>query len=153
MADLLKAIIIRPFSPSDQTAAKTLIQTGLGERFGFVDDTLNPDIDAISVNYLEQGAIFIVAERDGQVVGTGALVQETAAAGRIVRVSVAKKYWGMGIGRSITEYLIENGRAIGYEQIFVETNEDWHDAIHLYKRCGFQPFDRRNGEIHMQLNL
>ncbi len=153
MPDFLQEITIRPFASSDQIVAKKLIQTGLGERFGFIDDTLNPDINDISASYLQQGAVFIVAELDGQLVGTGALIQETAVAGRIVRVSVDKKYRGMGIGRFITEYLIENGRLIGYKQILVETNEDWHNAIQLYKGCGFQQFDHRNGEIHMQLDL
>lgn len=153
MADLLQAITIRLFSSADQIAAKKLIQAGLGDRFGFIDDTLNPDINDISASYLEQGAVFIVAELDRQLVGTGALIQETAVAGRIVRVSVDKKYRGRGLGQFITEYLIENGRMLGYQQILVETNEDWHDAIHLYKRCGFQQVDQRNSEIHMQLKL
>jgi len=38
-------MIIRPFRPADQAEVRALIQRGLGEHFGFIDEFANPDID------------------------------------------------------------------------------------------------------------
>ena len=98
---------IRPFRPGDQDAARRLILDGLGEHFGFIDASLNPDLDDIWQTYVLAGAPFAVAELDGELVGTGALVAERApgrlATGRIVRVSVSPHHRRLGIGRRLVE--------------------------------------------------
>jgi hypothetical protein len=66
-------LLIRPFAPADQAAARALILEGLGEHFGQIDPALNPDLAEIAAFYLARGHLFLVAEADGMLVGTGAL--------------------------------------------------------------------------------
>ncbi len=146
-------ILLRPFVPTDQAAAKGLILAGLGEHFGFIDPSFNPDLNDINTTYVASGALFIVAECAGEVVGTGALIAETAVAGRIVRVSVCNSQRRKGIGRLITNHLVAAGWQRNYREILVETNDDWHDAINLYLSCGFHQFDHRDGEVHLRLTI
>ena len=146
-------LLIRPFTPSDQKAAKNLILEGLSEHFDIIDRCLNPDLDDINAYYIAQGEQFLVAEIDNKLVGTGGLIQESDAVGRIVRVSVASSHRRLGIGRKIAEYLISIAPNYGYSQLVVETNEDWFDAIRLYQRCGFSEYDRHDGEVHLEKNL
>ena len=42
---------IRRFRPADQDAVKALVVAGLGEHWGGVDATLNPDLDDIASHY------------------------------------------------------------------------------------------------------
>jgi len=146
-------IKIRPFKAGDQDRAKALILSGLAEHFNLIDPTLNPDLVNIEESYISQGSLFLVAEADGALVGTGALISENANTGRIVRVSVASTQRRKGIGRLLTEHLIEAARTRPFKQIVVETNDDWYDAIQLYQHYGFAEYDRRDGEIHMMLQL
>jgi ribosomal protein S18 acetylase RimI-like enzyme len=144
-----KNLSIRPFMPADQKATRDLILEGLGGHFGILNPELNPDLDDIYANYPNKGFLFVVCEIEGILVGTGALIAERARTGRIVRVSVANSCRRQGIGRLITDHLIAAAPQYGYKHIVVETNDDWFEAIHLYKSCGFKECDRCCGEIHM----
>src|SRR5690349_8639040 len=76
---------IRPFQARDQQAARQLILDGLGGHFGFIDESRNPDLDDIMAHYVEPGNSFVVAQIDGSLVGTGALIAEGQYTGRLVR--------------------------------------------------------------------
>jgi hypothetical protein len=65
---------LRSFVPADQDAAYSLILEGLGGHFGFIDTSLNPDLDDIQSAYLDTGACFVVADVGGDLAGTGALI-------------------------------------------------------------------------------
>ncbi len=145
--------LIRPFTPTDQTNAKALILAGLGERFGYIDYSLNQDINDIWAAYINAGNLFIVVETDGKLIGTGALIQESSSVGRIVRMSVAPNFRRQGIARTLVLYLIEAAKQRDYRQILVETNSDWHSARKLYRNCGFQFVEKRDGETHMKMEI
>ena len=132
-------LTIRPFTAHDQDAAKQLVNAGLGERFGFVDESFNPDLDDIATHYLLRGHAFVIAERDGEMVGTGCLVfapQESS--GQMVRVSVRRDLRGQGIGHRLVEHLLSVARAGGLRRVWMETNAGWESAIRLYEGCGFR---------------
>ncbi len=148
-----KEIEIRWFSPNDQDRVETLILDGLAEHFKVIDPTLNPDLNNIEESYLRQGSLFLVAELDDDLVGSGALVAETEDTGRILRVAVASSHRRMGIGRLLTKHLIKAAKRFHFSHIVVETNDDWYDAIRLYQQCGFTEYDRHDGEVHMMIRL
>ena len=144
---------IRPFQPSDQAATQALILTGLAERWGALDPTRNPDLHDIYASYVAQGSAFFVVEDAGRIIGAGGLVEEEPGVGRIVRVSVSSGQRGRGIGRAISQHLIAEGRRRGCRTLLVETNDDWHSALQLYRSCGFVPYAHQNGEVHMKLQI
>jgi ribosomal protein S18 acetylase RimI-like enzyme len=146
-------VTIRPFTPADQTATRRLVLNGLGDHFGQIDETMNPDLDDIETHYLTPGHRFVLAERDGTLVGAGALIEETPDTGRLVRMSVDSAHRGQGIGRTLVTHLVAEARARGYHRVVIETNDDWWDAIGLYRACGFIEFDRHSGDVHMALDL
>jgi len=145
-------ITIRSFVPSDQHAARDLILAGLGEHFPDLDPAYNPDLDDISQAYTAQGHVFVVAEADGHLVGTGGLLVQ-GSAGQLVRVSVAHDRRGRGIGRALVEHLVIVAQARGLTRAWMETNDDWYAAQALYRACGFQEFDHREGCVFMRRQL
>lgn len=144
---------LRAFTPADQDAARALILAGLGERFGFIDETRNPDIDDIAAQYLAQGRRFLVAELAGTLVGTGGLLLEPDGSCQLVRVSVRHDLRRQGIARLLVTALLAEARACGRRRVWVETNETWRDAIALYERMGFCEYARRDGLVFLQLRL
>lgn len=144
---------IRSFQPQDQTTVQQMILNGLGEHFGRIDPTLNPDLDDIYQSYIEAGHRFYVIEADDEIVGTAALITEAPGIGRIVRVTVRPDQRRTGIGQTLVEHLRQSALEIGYKHLLVETNIDWHGAIRLYQRCGFVEYDRDGVEAHFSLTL
>ena len=145
-------IRIRPFAPADQAAARTLILEGLREHWGWLDPALNPDLNNITASYVTPGHIFLIAETEHGMAGTGALKVD-GDSGQIVRVSVRPQYRRRGVGRALVVALLETARARGLARVWMETNDDWSNAISLYRQCGFRGYDRREGCIFMALDL
>lgn len=139
---------IRPFEPRDQVAARRLILTGLGEHWGFIDETLNPDVDDIDAHYLQTGQVFVVAEVGGELAGTGGLIAEGAETMRMVRISVDRQQRRLGIGRTLVEHLVDVARQRGARRVVVETTRGWQDAIGMYLRCDFTQYDEDEHDVH-----
>ena len=142
------------FQLQDQVAARALILTGLGERWGWIDESLNPDLDDIARHYAP--GLFLVARLDGELVGTCALLPEpetTLPTARIVRMSVRRDVRGQGIGRAILTALCDAAVYRGYQQLVLETTSTWTDAIGFYTRYGFTWVGEHAGETHMRLPL
>lgn len=146
-------IIYGPFEPADQVCARHLILAGLGEHFGYIDETLNPDIDDITRNYVACGNYFIVANCDNTLIGTAALKMIGLTDGQIVRVSVSSAYRRRGIAAALVEHLIAEAMRRGLSKLLVETNKDWQPAIELYRRRGFTEYDRDEGHVYLSLVL
>ena len=146
---------IRLFCAADQEAAKQLVLVGLGERWGWIDLTLNPDLNDIAANYAD--GIFLVGMLDGVLVATGALTPEVTAEGidalRVERMSVRSDLRGQGIGRRLLDVLLAGARARGCRLIVLETTSTWTDAVRFYARYGFQLVEEKDGETHMMLTL
>lgn len=146
-------LIIRPFVPRDQAAVRRLILAGLGERFGFIDETLNPDLDDIAATYLRQGHLIDLVEIEDAIVGVGILVADGPGIGRLVRMSVSAAHRRRGLGRALVAHLIGRAERRGDRRLLLETNDDWHDAIRLYETCGFVEIARDAGDVHFALDL
>jgi hypothetical protein len=69
-------IKIVPISKDRETAAKELILNGFQERFGFIDHSLNPDLNCLTETYNAEGALFLAGLIDNELVCTGAITNE-----------------------------------------------------------------------------
>jgi GNAT superfamily N-acetyltransferase len=146
-------LCIRSFEVDDQEQARWLILEGLGEHFGYLDETLNPDLDDILHTYLRAGHDFVVACMGRELVGTGALILHGEGISEMVRISTRKTYRRRGIGQAIVTYLVDVARQRGDRRIIVKTNASWHDAIHLYQRLGFVEYERTALGVGLELLL
>jgi ribosomal protein S18 acetylase RimI-like enzyme len=144
---------IRPFRATDQTATRDLIQSGLAEHFGFADETANPDLDDIAATYPARGHLSLVAESRGAIIGTAGMLMAGPETGRIVRVSVAPAHRRQGIARALMACLKEHAHARGLDRLWVETNDDWPDAIGLYVALGFRETARADGSVYLAADL
>lgn len=57
-------------------------------------------------------------------------------------ISVLKKYWGLGVGRALTEACIECAEKAGYAQLELTVVAENERAIGLYESVGFIEFGR-----------
>ena len=57
-------------------------------------------------------------------------------------ISVDRAYWGLGIGRALTEACIECAKAAGYAQLELEAVAENKSALALYESVGFAEYGR-----------
>jgi GNAT superfamily N-acetyltransferase len=137
----LSEIRVRAFCPSDQERARALILDGMREHWGSdFDPSFNRDIDDIAVAFARD--VFVVAELDGVVAGTGALKMRSEATGEVVRMSVSADRRRRGIATAVLEQLIDEARARGCRRAVLATNLSWVDARAFYAAAGFREIAR-----------
>ena len=88
----------------------------------------------------------LVAEVDGVITGTAG-VDRVGSAQKIRHrasfgISIDKAWWGLGIGRALTEACIECAGAAGYAQLELEVVADNGRALALYQSLGFVEYGR-----------
>jgi ribosomal protein S18 acetylase RimI-like enzyme len=127
---------IERFRPEDQDSVRALILAGLGERWGPVDPTLNPDLDDLAVTYAD-GTV-LVAWRGNEIVGTGIILPRADDEREIVRMSVATAHRRQGIGRRVLTELVAIAQREAARRVVLETTATWQEAIELYTAFGFQ---------------
>ena len=90
--------------------------------------------------------IELVAEVEGAIVGTSGVDSLSSAEKLRHRatfgISIDKAWWGLGIGRAMTETCVECARAAGYTQLELEVVADNHAAFNLYRGVGFVEYGR-----------
>ena len=149
--DLLQSIVVTPFKQAYQVQAKKLILAGLEEHWGVLDTSKNPDLDDIGTSY--KNGLFLIALRNDEVVGTGAIVPRPNNTGEIVRMSVATHLRRHGIGKMLLDELNNYARKAGYEKIMLETTEKWQEVFEFYKKYGFQITHYRDGNVYFSLEI
>ena len=148
---LLSSMIILPFQPEDQDEVKRLVLSGLGEHWGRINPSKNPNLDDIATNYAS--ATFLVACWQNLIVATGALVPRPDRKAEVVRMSVAVDMRRKGIGRLILDQLVLRARAAGFRQVILETTATWQEVIESYLRYGFYITHYQDGDVFFALDL
>jgi amino-acid N-acetyltransferase len=120
-------ILVRPARTQDVRDIRTLV------------DYYSPDgrlLSKATVTLFEDIQEFLVAERDGEVVGCGALHVMWEDLAEVRTVAVNPDLAGQGIGSLILTALIERAREVGVKKVFCLTF-----AVPFFERHGFQEID------------
>ena len=80
----------------------------------------------------------VVATAGVDAIGTRDKLRHRAEFG----VSVLRAYWGLGLGRALTEACIQCAKEAGYEQLELTVVAENERAIALYRKAGFVEFGR-----------
>ena len=80
--------------------------------------------------------LFLVAEEEGHITGYAGLLK-VADEGDVTNIAVGAAYRGKGIGKKLTERLLEEGRRCGLRAFTLEVRVSNQSAIHVYEKLGF----------------
>ncbi len=112
------------------------------------ESTLTPEgeADFLQKQTDSDNAIEILAEIEGKAVGLAGIScvrpREKTRHRAEFGISIDKAYWGLGIGRALTEACIECAKAAGYAQLELSVVADNAHAIALYESVGFVEYGR-----------
>ncbi len=147
-----KTAIIRNGEASDaeavlgvfnQTHAETDFLLSYPDEGGF---TVEQEIEYLKNKMESEGGIELAAIVDGKIVGTAGIdaigTKYKLCHRAEFGIGILKEYWGLGIGKALTEACIECAKTAGYEQLELEVVADNESAMSMYKKLGFVEFGR-----------
>jgi len=114
------------------------------EEYFVMEDSDREQLEELEASILGKGGRIVVAETDGLVVGTGAILPPHHDPGdgrnwlEIVKMAARKDLRGRGIGQAVMDALIAQARAMQADAIWLETNAGLTAAVRLYERSGFR---------------
>lgn len=107
---------------------------------------------------LDRGGYIAMAELDGEIVGTCALLKMADGGFELAKMTVAESARGHGIGRQLVEAAVNRSRELGAHRVFLESNSVLKSAIALYEAMGFRyiegvdsPYTRCNVQMELVL--
>jgi len=128
---------IRNFEQSDLEDFKSLNYEWLNRYLKIeqldIDILSNPD-----TYILKDGGAIFMAEWEGEIVGTCAIIKYNPTTFEIAKLGVTEKMQGRKIGRRLMETAIDEAKKRGAKEVFLETNPILEKAQQLYKSFGFE---------------
>ncbi len=145
-------LLVRNAVASDARALRDIMQRTHAETdylLSYPDEqSVDDEQEARSLAETERSdnEVELVAIIDGRIVGSAGVtaVGSRRKVGHRARfgISILKEYWGMGIGRVLTEACIDCARRAGYTQLELDVVADNERAMSLYRRAGFEEYGR-----------
>jgi len=99
------------------------------------------ELGGLPGEYAEPRGALVLARVDGEVAGCCALRPADSAdypnAAEMKRLYVRKPFRGFGLGRLLTEHILDQARLAGYSTVLLGTLDDMEAARALYEDLGF----------------
>jgi RimJ/RimL family protein N-acetyltransferase len=102
--------------------------------------TLEQQATALRQKRASPDHLFLVAQVEGRLVGMASLdgsAMRRFAHGADLGLAVLRDFWGQGLGRALTESLLDWADARGLVRVSLEVDEHNVRAIRLYESLGF----------------
>lgn len=150
---------IRSATAADSAAIRALVGAALQE-FGMQleSDGLDADLDDVHASYIENGGAFdVIVDATGALMGCVGIMPYDDVDGR--RACELRKMYlrpgarGHGLGRLLLGRAIDHAQRLGFETVVLETASILEDAIALYERNGFVPFDAPHRAIRCNMAM
>lgn len=140
-------LVLRDLASAEDAAAfRALNEEWIAAHFELEDEDRRQLADPVAA-YVAPGGAVILAEQDGRVVGSVAVVPDGTGAFELSKMAVAPDVRGGGIGRRVLEAGIERARALGATSLYLGSSTKLAPAVHLYERAGFVHVPRES--LHM----
>lgn len=154
-------MIVRDYTPADAAAFRDLNLAWV-EKFFTVEAADRAQLEDPQTHILDRGGAILIAEYEGEVVGTVGLVPgHDEGVLELIKMSAREDIQGKGIGRALMEAAIAKSRQMGASHIWLETNTSLEAALALYRKSGFReltgdeltptPYNRCNCQMILEL--
>lgn len=152
---------VRDYTPADAAAFRDLNLAWVEKYFTVEAEDL-AQLDDPQTHILDKGGAILIADYDGEAVGTVGLVPgHHEGMLELIKMSARSDVQGKGIGRALMDAAVAKSREMGAKQIWLETNTSLEAALALYRKSGFReltgdeltptPYNRCNCQMLMDL--
>jgi putative acetyltransferase len=130
-------------TPEDAAAFRTLNEEWITHFFTLEPkdrETLNDPGGTI----LSKGGHIFIVHAEGEAVGCVALIPMGEGVYELSKMAVSPTLRGLGIGRRLLLYAIDQAKDIGAKGLFLGSNSKLKNAVHLYESVGFRHVPRES---------
>ncbi len=93
-------------------------------------------------SYIPPEGIYYIIQKNGFIIGMGALRTIKKGIGEIKRMYIQPNYRGNGYGKEMLKLLLQKGKEFGYSSVRLDTGEFMTAAQQVYQLAGFQERER-----------
>lgn len=131
-------ITIHPYKPGDPSRVTYFYYLLFHQQYHFNGSVERYFIEGMADLFADpQGSQMWVAERDGQVVGSIAVIKRGEHEGQLRWFGVDMSLQGMGVGNQLVTLAMDFCREKGYPHLHLWTIDILKPARHLYAKHGF----------------
>lgn len=87
---------------------------------------------------LDTGGCIYLAKDGNNIVGSAALIKESAVQFELAKMTVAPDYRGKGISNILIETCINKAKEMGAKRLYLVSNSQLTTAVSLYEKYGFK---------------
>ena len=143
------------FQPQYASAFKSLNEEWILKYFELEESDQNMLNDPQGY-IIDHGGTILMAEDDGEVVGTCALIKRDETTYELAKMAVSPKAQGKKIGFKLGKSIVEQAEKLGARRVVLETNSSLKPAIGLYRKLGFSEIAREDSpysRCNVQMDL
>lgn len=133
---------LRPATNADSAAVKAMV-FGVLTEYGLKPDPActDADLDDLEGNYARRGGSFSVLEAtDGTIIGSVGIDAAGAGVCELRKMYLSRAHRGKGLGKLLLDHGLSEARRLGFRRVVLETASVLTEAIRLYERYGFRPY-------------
>lgn len=116
-------------------------------------------LDDPRATILDRGGVIYMAEVDGRIVGSAALMaEEEHGVYELAKMAVTKEFQGQGISKMLLDKCLDTARTLRARKVRLFSNSQLQTALSLYKKYGFYHISPENSpfvtaDVRMELAL
>ena len=130
------------------------------ERFFRLEEADLKALDHPEEYIIQRGGHILLAQHQGRVVGTCALIKMDDDSYELAKMAVSPAAQGLGFGLLLGEAAIAKARSLGARRLYLESNTKLGPALSLYHKLGFRktiagapsPYERADIQMELLLN-
>lgn len=135
--------LLQPVSAADWMATRTIFQEYANSlKVDLCFQGFEDELSSLPGEYAEPRGSLILAWVDGDLAGCCALrpldSSDYPNSAEMKRLYVRKAFRGSGLGRQLTEAILDTARKLGYSCVLLDTLDDMESARALYEDLGFE---------------
>lgn len=143
-------ISIRQIEPKDNNALALVIRTALAEFGANKPGTVyfDPTTDHLFELFQVPGAVYFVAEQDGNLLGGGGIFPTQGLPDmtcELVKLYLDAGARGTGLGKQLLLKAMEWAKENGYDQVYLESMPELAKAVSIYENVGFSRINQPLG--------
>jgi GNAT superfamily N-acetyltransferase len=144
-------INVRRIQSTDAEHVKSLISGIMDKEFAKVRHAYQyHDLEDPCGHYAGQRQIFLVAEKEGKIIGTAAIKEEDADTALLRRVFVHKEYRGTGLAEKLLGKAMEFCFERNYKTVKFRGNDKMQESLQFCIRNGFEKEDvKKEGDFNI----